>query len=135
MAATTTARKKTTAKKAVAEKPQAEPVAQPTLADTQPFTIQPKAPAEVEMTNVFELDGKWWQVRAKPTSAMVMQYLINVAEQGREVAVAQAVYDMLGREALNALASNKDVDEDDVQRVFTIVAGIFLGHTTGLSGN
>lgn len=119
-----------------------EPVAQTAAAaeiDTDDVVVITKRdPAEapaVPMVTIFELDDEPYQMPAKPTAPQVMSYFNNVRNHGQDVAIGVMIADLLGEEAITALAKSRDVSDDDAQRIFAIVTKRFLGHLRTFTGN
>lgn len=107
--------------------------------DVQDMLRQPVEPVQItkrdrepaEMVTIFHLDGKDYQIPAKPGPAVVLRYM----KEARKIGEAQAGFNvlnaMLGDEALEALSESQDVTDEDISKIYEIVTKVFF---TGLTG-
>lgn len=85
-----------------------------------------KRTGPVEMTTVFELDGREYQVPTRIPAALYIKFMKEARDRriGQQVASENLVLSMLGTEAFDALAESPDVTDEHVGEVFGIVARI-----------
>lgn len=75
--------------------------------------------------DLFVLDDVMYTV-ADPTFAVVVKYVRDLRRYGRNHAVEDMCFTMLGEEALNLLAEHPDTGPEDLALIFTKVSGIFF---------
>lgn len=128
--------KKTTAKRsprAAKPAPAGEKRPGPVAADgtVSPVRIGQTPAANVEMVDVFEIDGHMWQVTAEPSPALMIQFQMDIVEFGQREAVAKLLVNYLGKPALQALAAAPNVSKEDVAQVFDILHHYAFGDVKG----
>lgn len=89
-----------------------------------------KGAPEVEMTTIFEIDDVPFQIPKNPSPALVLRWMHDMRKHGQLVAVEKMCFTLLGDEAMDALASDPEVEAEDVANVFTIVGHIFFESST-----
>lgn len=91
-----------------------------------PVVISKRDRAPEEMTTVFHLDGKDYQIPVKPGPAIVIKYLRDARKIGEQQAGFNVLNAMLGDEALEALSESPDVTDEDITRIYEIVTKVFF---------
>lgn len=84
----------------------------------------------LEQVKIFEIDGVDYHIPKEPSAGLVIQYLIDIRERGRAIAVESVALTLLGRENMAALAATPEVAADDVSEVFRNVGMVFFGSQT-----
>jgi len=137
-----TARKGTAA---AVKRPKTVEIAPPEL-DVEPIEDGPvivgkegKTGAELVRHDLFEVDGVMYSM-PEPTIGHVLKYLKHARKAGNLQAAQDIGFDLLGEEALDALANSPDASERDVERIWSRVGKLFFGSSayksvTGTSGN
>jgi len=85
---------------------------------------------DVEMVPFFELDGKTHSIPAAPSSSMALRYLRNVRHYGQEIAVAEALEELIGTEGYDALCA-ADLDADTFTTLMAVLERHILGAVEG----
>lgn len=93
--------------------------------------ISKKDRKTVKMVTVFELDGREYQVPAKPSPALIIRYLREARKIGQAQAGLNALHGMLGEEAMDALAESPDVEDEDIAMIYKGVAKVFFDGMKG----
>lgn len=79
------------------------------------------------MIDLFELDGKTYQIPEKPSPALMQRFLRDARKKGNAVAASVLLDSLIGDEALDALAESPDVTEEDMAAIYTIVTQVVFG--------
>lgn len=82
---------------------------------------------DVEMIDIFEIDGKTYQIPAKAKVNVSLKYMKNVRKHGAEYAAGELLEDMLGEDAYDALMNYDDLTAEDLNAVMEAVQKVALG--------
>jgi hypothetical protein len=80
-----------------------------------------------DLVHIFSINGTQHFIPKNPTIAVLIQFLRDARVIGRDQAVENLLTSVLGDRNLAALASNNQVSEEDVAKVFVIVSHIAFG--------
>jgi hypothetical protein len=108
----------TTAKQA---KPGAEAAFEPIAITSRP------ADAAIEMVTLFEIDGKAYQIPAKPDAGLALQVVEDAVEHGSVVADLMMLKRVIGDEGFQALKDCGALTGDHLRRLSDAVTKITLG--------
>ncbi|NUU26110.1 MAG: hypothetical protein HOV68_32110 [Streptomycetaceae bacterium] len=67
--------------------------------------VTPETPPEVELVELFSIDGQAYFVPRDPSPAVALRFIRAAQVAGMELALAELLVEMLGEEAYEALAS------------------------------
>jgi hypothetical protein len=122
------------ARKTPARKPAAKPSPLP------PVAVSPLAPvfepieivsapedAEVEMVDLFSIDGRMFQVPARPPFSLALRAISTAREQGNGMAELMILEEVVGPEAWEALCNAKGVTGAQIGRLANAVSKLVLG--------
>jgi hypothetical protein len=95
----------------------------------RPVEIGKRGRTPNEMVTIFVLDGVDYQIPSQPSPAVLIKFMRE--SRNKKIGAAQAVenllLNLLGQDALDALAESPEVTEADVGDVLTIVGHIGFG--------
>lgn len=108
--------------------------------EIRPVRIGKRGRTPNPMIDLFELDGRMYQIPAKPGAALVIRFLREYRNKriGPDLATENLLISLIGQEAWDALAESPEVTAEDVADVLTIVATIATAEVkkiTGAAGN
>lgn len=86
-----------------------------------------KATEDVEVIDLFTLDGKTYSIPAKAKANLGLRYLKSVRESGPDLAAGELLEAMIGTEAYDALMNYDDLEPDDLTQVMEAVQKVVLG--------
>lgn len=89
---------------------------------------------EEEFVDLFELDGKVYQIPAKPRAALVLRYLKSVRAHGEEYASSELLEGLLGEENYKALESCEYLTMEDFQAIMLDAQKVVMGGIEDASG-
>jgi len=97
--------------------------------EIRPVVVGKKGKSGPEMVHIFTIADVDYFIPKHPSPAVMIKFMREARDRrvGRDAAVQNAMITLLGSEALDALAESPDTDEEDVAKVFTIVAHILFG--------
>lgn len=108
----------------------------------RPVQIGKRGRTPNELTTIFHLDGVDYAIPAKPSPMLVLKWMRNCrvpkgTDKKRARLIVQAatqdvLLDLLGQDAMDALAGSPEVTEEDVADIIAIVATIFFGARNSL---
>lgn len=81
---------------------------------------------EVEMVDLFTIDGRAYQVPASPPAGLALLYLKQYRDHGEEIANLSLLEAALGDEAFNALMRSS-AEKTHLGQVMKVVAQLTLG--------
>ncbi|GAA3230674.1 hypothetical protein GCM10017691_23840 [Pseudonocardia petroleophila] len=90
---------------------------------------------EVEMADLFSIDGVVYQIPAKPKANLGLQLLTLRRDHGDEVGGLMLIEKMLGREAYDALANFEGLTNDMLKQVIEESQRLVLGSLEDAAGN
>lgn len=82
--------------------------------------------AAVEMVTLFELDDVPYQIPRNPSAALVLSWLLDVQELGRDLAAQRMGIELLGEGPLRALAASPEVQPEDLFDIFENIGTVFF---------
>lgn len=95
--------------------------------NVRPVQIGQRGRVPNEMVTIFVLDGVEYQIPSRPSAAVLIKFQRSLRKRGQDQAVWDLLLDLLGQDALDALAESPEVTAEDVGDVFAIVAHIAFG--------
>lgn len=104
---------------------------------SQPFTpihIDTSEEVEEKREPFFYIDEVEYTIPVKVPANVVVQYFKDVKEKGAEYAVACAMEDMLGEDAMTALAETDEITDEQMQKIMAVIETKLLGTMKKVSG-
>lgn len=97
--------------------------------EIRPVVLGKKGKSGPKTQHVFTADGVDYFIPKHPSPAIMIKFLQEARDKriGVDLAVVNAQLTLLGQDALDALAGSRDADEEDVAKVFEIVAYTLFG--------
>lgn len=89
---------------------------------------------DIEMIDVFELDGEVYQMPKKVSAGLGLKYLKIQAERGQDAAIYYMMLELLGDEAYEALMDHPSLDQEALDQILEVVEAHGLGAGQGKSG-
>ena len=89
---------------------------------------------DIEMIDVFELDGDVFQMPKKVSAGIGLKYLKIQAERGPDAAIYYMMLELLGEEAYEALMEHPSLDKETLDQILETVESHGLGASQGKSG-
>ena len=80
-----------------------------------------------EMVDLFSIDGKTYQVPAKPRVNVALQYLTLSREHGEQMAQMMLLEKLLGPEGYKALSEYDELTPEQLREVSDFAAKLTLG--------
>lgn len=87
-------------------------------------------PEPVEMVRIFEIAGEVYSIPKEPTAGLVLKYLFDLRQSGRDLAIESMAVTYLGEANFRALAQARGVSKADIFEVLANVGVVFFGSTT-----
>jgi hypothetical protein len=91
------------------------------------------ADVEIEMVDVFELDGYMYRVPARPSAGLSLGYLEMQSTQGPDAAVYWMMVEMLGEDGFAALKNHPDLEREQMEAIIQYIEKQVLGAVPGKS--
>lgn len=104
------------------------------LSDIQPVQIDSSVVAKEERVPLFYIDDDEFTIPKKIKPNVAMRYLTDVRDRGPEVALAEVMTEILGEDAMDALAESEAVTDEQMQQIMGIVQKLLLGAMDRTSG-
>lgn len=89
----------------------------------------------VEMVDLFQLNGRMYQIQKKPRLNIALKFLKMRREKGEMDAAAELLPDMIGEEAFSALAEYEGLKPEMLQQVAMAAAKVTMGGLEKALGN
>lgn len=94
--------------------------------EIRPVQIGKRGRKGEEQVHIFTLDDVKFFVPKRPGPAVTMKFQRNLRRMPKQAAVYEALLDMLGQRALDALADSPDTEPEDVADVILIVSRLLF---------
>lgn len=94
-------------------------------------TDQPVA----ELVPLFSIDGQVYSIPGEVSASMALRMLDSARRQGMEAATSEALEELLGGEAYQALLQCRALTVDHLERIMAVVQTHVLGNLEGVLGN
>jgi hypothetical protein len=88
-----------------------------------------------EMQDLFEIDGKMYQIPVKPRLNLALRYLFQVKTLGDVVASANLMESLIGTEGFIALTECDDLTEAQFRQILDLAAEHTMGAIAQSMGN
>jgi hypothetical protein len=102
--------------------------------DFTPIEIDSSAVDEVELVTLFVIDDVPYQIPKRLRPAAAITYLRDVREKGPEVALADALAEVLGEDAMDALADCDAITDEQMGQIMGAVQRLLTGAMERASG-
>lgn len=99
------------------------------------LTSEQKSDTPAEMVDLFSIDGKTYQIPAKPRANVVLRYLHDIQHSNEDLAAARLLESLLGAEGFNALMDYDDLELEQFQAVLQAAQEVVMGAIEAASGN
>lgn len=86
-----------------------------------------KDPADVEMVDLFELDGDVYQIPKNPSAGVALEYLDIATSEGPEKATKWLLLEAIGEEGYDALRNHPNLPAETLEQIITAVKDHYLG--------
>lgn len=96
------------------------------IGGNQAIRIDSSAVQEIKRVPLFYLDDVEYTVPEKARPNILIKYLNNVKEEGVDTAIAIAMHDLLGPEAMKALEESEAVTDDHMFDIMNVVEDILM---------
>lgn len=94
-----------------------------------------EATADIEMVELFSIDGKSYEIPKKPRMNIALRAMKLMRTQGTEAAGAYMLEELLGEEAYDALCDYDDLDADTLQAIMAGAQKVVFGGLEGPKGS
>lgn len=83
---------------------------------------------------LFSIDGREYDIPAKPRANIALKYLWEVKQRGQEVAAATLLEELIGAEGFQALMEYDDLTQDQLKTVMEAAQKVVLGNAEAPKG-
>lgn len=87
----------------------------------QPVRIDTSQEVEEKREPIFYIDDTEYTIPVKIPARMTVKYLNDVYEHGEEYAIASSMRDILGGDAMEALAECEHVGDEQMEQIMAVV--------------
>lgn len=105
------------------------------MTDMIDFDSAPKNDQPTEMRDLFHLNGKTYQIPAKPRVNLALRVIKMMREHGAEAGQAMVLPDVIGLEAFDALTGYDDLTDEQMQQVVQLAMRTTMGGLEKSMGN
>lgn len=105
-----------------------------TETEFEPVRIRSDAPVDSERVVLFYIDEKAYDIPKVVPPNTTIRYMRDVIYEGSEYALAIAMEEVLGAEAMEALAECKTISEDQVKEIMNLVERMLLASSEKSTG-
>lgn len=88
-----------------------------------------------ELVPLFSIDGRTYSIPGEVPASMALRMLDAMRRQGMEAAMSEALEELLGAEAYQALLQCRALTVDHLERIMAVVQTHVLGNLEGALGN
>jgi hypothetical protein len=99
----------------------------PAFVEETVATAAPASPKVVEMMDLFELDGKTYQIPARPRVNLALKFLYKARTEGMEMAAAMLLVDLIGEEGFQALMDCDELEPDQLATIINAAQKVTMG--------
>lgn len=100
----------------------------------EPIHIDTTEAEEVKRVPFFYIDDEEYTIPEEVPASIVMRYFRDVDEKGPEVAVARAMIELIGEDAMDALAESPSVTDEQTKQIMAVVEELLMGAMKKASG-
>lgn len=81
----------------------------------------------VAMMDLFELDGKTYQIPARPRVNLALKFLYKARTEGMEMAAAMLLIDLIGEEGFKALMECDELEPEQLATIIQAAQKVTMG--------